>query len=248
MIRILATLLLLSPGYALAQTPVQLPADVFQAAIVAHGGAALNAINTVRIIGQSTSPSGSTAVQISANLDGRIRLDYGDALKPKRTVIQTPAGQMVITGEKVQYKPPHVDLFGQLDWLSVLGLRYLNVGFVDLTDRGPDTMADRATRVLRANNGVEQRHYGRVLANQLDIDLDAQTGLIARLRRQQHSDNSLDFTFTVSYSFADYRRVGPIVFPFRIEKAVNSRVVETIVVQDVQLNPIVLDSSFERQP
>jgi hypothetical protein len=236
--------LLTVPLYA--QVSAQSPLDAFHVAVAAYGGSALDAVSSIRIVGTSTTSSGTTPVQISATLDGQLRIDYGDATNPQRSIIQTSMGQLVINAGNVQRKPPHVDLYAQLDWVSILGLKYLNVGPVTWTDGGADTVGGRPTRVVNADNGQQKRQYGRTLANQVAIDLDAQTGLVAQLRRQQRSDNSLDFVFTVSFSFSDHRQVGNIVFPFRIDKAVNSRVVETITVSDVQLNPALSNGLFER--
>ena len=247
-IRALPILLIVLPLPLLAQTTTApLPADAFQTSVIAHGGStALNGVSAILITGQSTTARGTVPVQISASLDGRLRIDYGDPSNPQRSIVQTSQGQFVINAGKTQVKPPHVDLYAQLDWVSILGLRYLNTGPVTWTNSGTDSVNGRPTSVLMADNGQTQRQYGRVLANQVSIDLDSQTGLLARLRRQQRSDNSLDYTFTVSYVFSDHRQAGPIVFPFRIDKAINNRVMETIVVSGVQLNPALAGNLFER--
>ncbi len=45
--------------------------------------------------------------------------------------------------------------------------------------------------------------------------------------------------------FSDYRKIGGLWFPFRIESGAGGRVTQTIAFDKVELNPPIADSRFE---
>src|SRR6185369_1613862 len=127
--------------------------------------------------------------------------------------------------------------FAGLDWLSILGLRRLDIGAPSWADLG--TGIDNGRTILRSRVATSQelRQYGRVLKDEFEIDFDVQTGLVSSVQQQQYADNSLDLVFPVVHKFSDYRNTNGVILPFRIEKYVQNRLVETITVNAIQLNP-----------
>lgn len=241
--RLIAILTLFSVSMY-TQTPGRLPADPLNAALSAHGGAAVDSVSAIQLVGQSTDWNGTLPVTITAQIDGHIRFDYGQPVQ--RSLVHTPDGEFIKKGTAVEYKQPFVDLFGTLDPLSILGLRQLETSSPVWTDGGTAVDGGRSVRVMNVSTGQSQRRYGRVLKEEFQVAFDAQTGLVSSVTRQQYSDKSLDLVFPVVYRFSDYRTVQNVVFPYRIEKSVFDRVTETIVITSVVLNPPIPGSIFAR--
>src|SRR5437868_1058265 len=99
--------LLFVTGSAAAQLPTPVPASnaPLIASIANHGGTAVRAATSLRVVGQSASPRGTMQVVISAEIAGNIRFDYGDPVS--RSVINTPNGSTEILNGKSVRKPPH---------------------------------------------------------------------------------------------------------------------------------------------
>ena len=221
----------------------QRPEDAFNAAVANHGGVtAINAIQTLRIVGDSTSRNGKAAVTVSVDLTGRMRIDYGQPVT--RSLVHTPEGETEIVNGKTAYKQPFVGLFAGLDVFSILGLKRLQLGGIDWKDKGNVVEAGRSVAQRTVDTGVSERHYGRTVKDEFDIKFDTQTGLIAGITRQQFAENSMDLVFPVTYAFSDYRVLGAIVFPYRIDKYVFGRLAETISATTVEINPVLPTTLF----
>jgi hypothetical protein len=243
-VRAYATFLMFLTASLYAQTPTQMPAGSFPAAIAAHGGAAVDSVVALRLDGQSTGVNGNVPVTITAQLDGHIRFDYGQPVQ--WSLIHTPSGEVIQRGTKIEPKQPHVELFATLDLLSIFGLRRLETGAPTWANAGTAVDNGRAVIVSSVSTGQSEKHYGRLLKDEFQVAFDAQTSLVSSVTRQQYSDNSLDLVFPVTYRFSDYRQVGQVVFPYRLEKSVSGRVTETITLTSVELNPPVSSSTFAR--
>ena len=215
----------------------------FSRAFAAHGpNAAEGIIQTLRITGTSKTATGSQPFTFSASLDGQVRLDYGRPVTRSR--VTTPSGHFEVRGNQVRPMPAHVNLYGQLDLLSVFAIRRFAVGTPE--PLGTGAVEGRSSVRYRAHSGREQIQYLRRLSDDLDVDFDRQTGLVAAVTRTLYADNSLDLPFTRSYLFADHRNIGDLIFPFRIQMAINGRVVETFLIDAVERNPVFQSRIFER--
>jgi hypothetical protein len=141
----------------LAQTPT--PDTLFTAAQLAHGGAAVTGVDRIRLTGRSTIDGGAAqAIAITAGLDGRLRVDYGDPVQ--RSIITTTAGRSEIRNAKKTAKPAHDGAYSQLDLLSIFGIRHLALA-ASRTTLGPGSINGRATYRVRAATGREIQPYGR---------------------------------------------------------------------------------------
>src|SRR6266478_4448310 len=95
-----------------------LQSDPLNNAITAHGGAAVQSVATIRIVGQSTAGGTTQPVTISADLgaDAAIRLDYTGAAS-RSMVRSSSAGVFQIVQRKKSVLPRHVGLFAEWDML-----------------------------------------------------------------------------------------------------------------------------------
>src|SRR5207253_9207218 len=91
----------------------------------AHGGDAMIAVTTIVVHGRSTAAGEKNAqpVVISASLDGKVRLDYGQPVV--FTDVSRPEGGFAVTGGKTTWRAAHARAYAQLDWFSMLGLQPL---------------------------------------------------------------------------------------------------------------------------
>ncbi len=88
--------------------------------------------------------------------------------------------------------------------------------------------------------------YRRILKNEEDVDFDKQTGLVAAIHRLGYADDALDATFVTTYAFSDYREVDGIYLPFHIDRYMDGRLKETIVVDTFEINPVLDADAFVR--
>lgn len=130
-----------------------------------------------------------------------------------------------MTAEQAANLPEQADLDGPLVRWKEKGIRLEIEGREKVRER--DAVRVRVTR----GNGVIRF-----------LDLDAKTfrkvrwaGDLGEGDRRQMNE---------SY-FSDYRRVGGLWFPFRIESGVGGRVTQTLVFDKVEVNPPIPDSRFE---
>ena len=253
--RYLAALLLVTT-VALAQTPARLapparsteerrqPADTqISASLTAHGGAQLLQVLTVRLRGKSTLGKIEEPMVVSASMEGSSRIDYGQPVT--RSLVTTPVGSFEVRDGQRRYRPPHSGAYTGLDLFSVLSIRNTFANGANRGVVGMQTLNGR--EVFRAHVGTDRQqvHYGRVLKDEADIDLDVATGLVAAVHRRGHADEDLNLTFVDSYTFADYRDVNGIQLPFKIERYFNGRLEETITVDSFEINPIFDRGHFE---
>ncbi len=146
-------MLLLAPAILAAQA-----ADPFAAAVTAHGGAAVAAVQRIRITGQSTRGGMTVPVTISAIMDGRLRLDYGQTAA--RSIVRAPAPFDLVNGQRIP-KPAHTGAFAQLDMLSILGVvPYLGAPVIH---RGRRAAPAGALDRYETGTSRQQVHYRRTL-------------------------------------------------------------------------------------
>ena len=69
---------------------------------------------------------------------------------------------------------------------------------------------------------------------------------MSSITRTHYAENSLDLAMPITIVFSDHRTVNNLVFPFRIERYLNSTLLEVITVTRVDFNPPISPSIFER--
>ena len=215
----------------------------FDRALLAHGGAALGAVRTIRITGQSTTKEGVQPITLSASIDGELRIDYGNPVTRSR--VTDAEGTFEERNGERKYSSAHDGLFATLDWFSVLGIRHFATG-LRRTSLGSSAIIDRPTRKVRAATGLEQSHYDRTIQDEVDVDFDVETGFVAAISRRQFSARSLDHPFVLTTAFSDYRHVGDMVLPYAIGRSIGGNLRETITVDSIEINPSFTPGIFER--
>jgi hypothetical protein len=76
------------------------------------------------------------------------------------------------------------------------------------------------------------------------IWIDAVSGLPSSITSDQRSAGGAVPSVPLQVSYSDYRNVGRILFPFRIEKHVNGSLWATVAIQQVSLNTGLTDAEF----
>ena len=228
--------LLLFPVLCLGQSTDPL----FAAAVKAHGGDAVFTVTALTIRGQSSQGGGKPQpVVISASLlDNRIRLDYGQPIY--RTDVSKPEGGFSEVNGVTTWRAAHAGAYAQLDWFSILGARHLAVS-VEQAVLADSSISGRATSVAKVATGRQQIQYRRQIKDEAEVQFDKETGLVAAISRRQTADQSLDLTFILTTTFSDYRPVAGMALPYQIRRFVDGRLVETIAVDSIEINP-----AFER--
>jgi hypothetical protein len=224
--------------------PLQPANGILSETLQRHGGSSLNAVNTIRLKGTRKVGDASEPVVISASVEGSARIDVGREVG--WSTVTTPTGRYSVRNGKKEYRPTHSGVFAQLDIFSVLGIRnaYGNGGNRGIV--GNREIKGQPTVLVRAGKDREQTFYGRVVKDEVDIEMDAATGLVAAIRRVEYADNNLDKTFLTSRLFSDYRAVEGILLPFRIEEYQGKTLKATFTVDAYDINPVFDRDLFER--
>jgi hypothetical protein len=201
----------------------------------------------VRIQMRGVSSTGGP-VTISASLVGSdaesLRVDYG--VPVTRSTINTPKGVFELrSGKPTVWKPPHVGAFAQRDILSALAVLPLIPPNVVRTPGGNGSVNGRASQRIHAATGRAKTVFRRAVTDEVDIQIDEETRLVAEILRRHYAEGSLDVTFQAGFRFADYRLVTGIYLPFRIERVMGGAVRETIVLDAIELNPPLSTGFFE---
>lgn len=227
----------LLPGRTFAQ-------DAIVNALAAHGGAAVNTVNTIQITGTSTVGTTNQPVTISASFDGNVRFDYGTPVT--RSYVNNPQGAFEVINGVPRWKQAHVGAFAQLDMLGVFGIRHLALAGVQRTVQSPGLVNGRATNRMKAQTGRNRVNYRRTYTDDTDVHVDQATGLVLEITRTHMAERDMDLKFVAGFRFANYQTVNGLQLPFQIQRVMDGVVRETITVQNIQLNPTFPANFFTR--
>jgi hypothetical protein len=245
MTRFLPAILLLTIATAFAQGPALQPADdVLAETLRRHGGGRLHEVVRIRLTGTSQKNQTVQPVVVSASMDGWRRIDYGR--NGAQSSVTSPNGGFMVRDGKRTLRPSHAGVFAYLDMFAPLGLRNANASGRNRGFVGNHELKGAPTVQLRTGRDQEKTFYNRVINDEADVQLDTRTGLVAAVHRVQYADDSLDRQFTTSFLFSDYREVGGIVLPFRIERYQNQTLMETFSVENYEINPVFARDLFTR--
>src|SRR5262249_51028767 len=172
------------------------------------------------------------------------RLDYTGAAS--RSIVTSPAGVFQIVQRKRSVLPPHVGLFAEWDMLSGFGIRHLVQPGVQRTTLQPGVVNGRPSIHVKAVTGRTKTIYRRTLTDEVDVQVDQATNLVAEISRRQPAERSLDAPFQAAFRFSDYRTANGLTLPFRIERVIQGVVREVITVQTIELNPVFARDLFTR--
>jgi hypothetical protein len=152
--------------------------------------------------GLSTKAERSEPVTISAEWDaqgmGSIRLDYGQPVV--RTYLNTPKGSTELVEKRPPvHHPSHVGVFAQLDMLSVFGVSRLAGVGVERSLPAATIVAGRASDAVRARTAQVKTVYRRAVADDVTVQVDRGTGLVAEITRLQFAERNLDISFHAGF-------------------------------------------------
>jgi hypothetical protein len=220
--------------------------DALSASLNTHGGEPVRQMLSIRLTGTATDRLGAAQpFTVSSSLDGSTRIDYGSPAT--RSLITTPRARFDIVDTGIKGRPGHAGLYAQLDVFGVFAARSKSGAGKDRGVIGPGELNGRTTLRIRAGTDSQKTFYGRAVEDELDIEFDQQTGLIAAIHRAGYADESLDLKFVSTYAFSDYRRVQDSMWlPFRISRYLDGQLMETITVDAYDINPALSRDVFER--
>jgi hypothetical protein len=208
----------------------QVLSDPFARAIEAHGGAALQVVQTLILHGKSHQGSVVQTIKISASLAGKLRVDYLDfGQKITRTEVSALDSNYRRVGDRTVWLAPHAGAYAQLDLLSVLGILHLANG-IEKTVMGDGVVEGRSTGHVKVVTGREQMQYRRRVKDEAEVHFDTATGWVAAISHIQYAEESLDLPFTLTTTFSDYRPEAGFLLPFKISRYVNGILRETFTV------------------
>ncbi len=232
---------------ATAAGQAQPQAASLSGAVAAHGGGAVAAVQTIQILAHHSVLGQTEAVRISSDvIDGAARFDYGDPVTRSEVVPGVSAGiaPYELANGIRRNRQAFVGLFAQLDVLSVLGIQQFTGARAQLTNVGTASVNGRTVTRLQVTSGRTQTHYFRVLPDQAEVLIDGATGLVSGISRVLSAEQNLDHTFQRTYVFSDFRNVNGLVFPFQIERHMDGALMDTLIVDSVQLNPVFTTDLF----
>lgn len=214
--------------------------DPVAEAVLRHGGSQLYAVLRLRMEGQSvTGTAAPEPVRIAAALEagdtGSLRLDYGQPVRRSYVNASNGAGQ-ILDGHPAA-KRGHVGTYAQLDMLSALGILHLAKPGVQRSLPQPSVVAGRPSAKVHTVTGRSKTFYLRPVTDEAEVQVDAETGLVAQILRRHYAEKSLDVSFLAGFRFSDYRTVEGLLLPFRIERIMDGAVREVLSLNTITINP-----------
>jgi hypothetical protein len=187
---------------------------------------------SIQISGVSTRGSTAEPVKITATRYEEVLIEYGT----RERRVTTPSANFQAGAKAVAAETPGG--FAQLD---VTGLFLV----AQLAERGvavalAEESAPAGLRRIAVRGNRSELHYRRFTVHDaLDLYIDT-SGRLAGIVRQFYPDEP-QYRYTVSLKFSDYRKTGEMLLPYRIERFLQGKTLETITVEtyafDVPVGP-----------
>jgi hypothetical protein len=121
--------------------------------------------------------------------------------------------------------------FTQLDVTSVFWISQLsNMPLRTEASAKRTVSQEKAFQSVRLSSGRSEVHFSRYnVDDAFDLFITEDSGLLAGISRTFYAERP-DFSFTYQTAFSDYREVGGVLLPYRIDRYMQGRLVETITV------------------
>jgi hypothetical protein len=177
---------------------------------------------SIQISGVSTRGSTAEPVKITATRYEEVLIEYGT----RERRVTTPSANFQAGAKAVAAETPGG--FAQLD---VTGLFLV----AQLAERGvavglAEESATAGLRRIAVRGNRSELHYRRFTVHDaLDLYIDT-SGRLAGIVRQFYPDQP-QYRYTVSLKFSDYRKTGEMLLPYRIERFLQGKTLETITVE-----------------
>jgi hypothetical protein len=220
----------------LSQTPPAAASGLLQQILGAHRAWTATP-NSVRIIGTVTRGATTETLKITATKQEEALVESGSTkrISTLSTGSQNKDGK--VTGL------PTLDGFAQLDATSVFFLSQLAAKSLTVSAPIPAVMPGGAGQRIHVQGSRSQLHYGRLrVADEMDLYVSAE-GLLIGVARAFYP-NSPQFQFSQAYAFFDYKQTNGVLLPYRIERYLKGRKVETITVTSYEFDVPVTPTLF----
>lgn len=246
------SILVLSRGLAAQQTPQRdaQAVAILQQSLVAMGGTVPTdsvATGTITVVAGSTSETGTirilsrgvdqSAEQIQTTAGNRaVIYSRGFANEVRGTTVKSLQLELVVTSQSPDFPLP-------------LLAAALNNPDIALQYIGLETLAGVPVQHIRFWNSFGSQPTLKHLAgfSIRDVWLDAGTGLPRKLGYDRRAASGAEPRIALAVFFSDYRNVGGVVYPFRIQKSLNGTPWTTITIGSVAFNTGLTDADFPVQ-
>ena len=241
---------LLCPLPVGAQQPV--PRDPRALAILAQSLAAMGgtvprdsvATGTVVLVAGSLTETGTLRILIRGVDQTASQIQTQD-----RSRQETYSGGLASLKEGSSTKALSLELAASSQWLGfplILIAAALNNPDIAFQYVGLETLDGLAVHHVRLWNtfssNPEMRHLAEFTVK--DLWLDASSSLPRKLSCIRRAASGAEPGIPLDVYFSDYRNVGGVLYPFRIEKSLNGTPWATITIQSVAFNTGLTDADF----
>lgn len=234
---------------SVAQEAVQstLPAIVGLAATAFSGSRVLH---TAQLTGTATWHSGSLtdsgSVNLTASSAGSSKMELNLSSLGQRSESQSGIGESAICNWAGNDGAPHVvgNCWRSLLWF--LPLFSLQPSLIptnqEIFDLGNGTVGTSTTTYRHVKSQFIEAGSPDAIVTEFtaqsaaDLGLDPSTYLPATLVYSQHPDNGAPASIQFEIHFSDYRPIGGVQIPFRIQRFVNGSLQLDIIVDSAQIN------------
>jgi hypothetical protein len=226
---------------AQAPAPAAGPLAAIETALLAHKAWPVTPA-TMKMTGDSTRNGVTEPVTITVSRQEQSIAAYGPNGEKKQ--VSTSSLFFNDDGSKATFERSLAG-FSQLDMSSVFLLSELRTRPVKIDELQTTTVFGAPAFVFHVVNAARtQLHYGRSkVTDEFDLYVN-QAGQLTGISRTFYRDLP-GFTATQAYSFSDYRETGGVLLPFRIERYINGKNVETIAVTSYAFDVAAPASIFE---
>ena len=214
----------------LAQTvgPPQGPAAALQGILRAHR-AWTTPPASVQITGTLTRDKMTEPVKITATRQEEALVESGTAKRVATTSVHFEDKQGKVT------PLPTLSGFTQLDATSLFFLAQMAARPVTVAPAVPAVTPGGPGQRIRVRSNRTEMHYGKIgVADEVDLYVGP-GGLLTGLSRSFY-ESAPRFKFSHAYAFSDYKETNGILLPYRIERYLKGRNVETIVVTSYEFD------------
>jgi|SRR5438876_231900 len=220
---------------AFAQLPPVVPSGLLGQILAAHRLAV--APSSVRITGNVTRGAVTEPIKITATSKDETLVESGSTKR-----VATTAASFQDKDSKVTALPT-LPGFSQLDATSVFLVAQLASRPVTVAAPVPAAMPSGLGQRIRVQSGRSELHYAKIkVRDEADLYINGE-GLLAGVSRSFY-ESAPRFKFSQAYAFSDYKSTNGVLLPYRIEKYLKGRKIETISVTSYEFDVPVAPTLF----
>ncbi len=184
---------------------------------------------SVRIIGTLTRGKTTEPIKITATAEEEALVESGTS-----KLVATTSSRFQDKDGKITPEPT-LSGFSQLDVTGLFFLAQLAVRPVSVASPVAAVTPGGAGRRVHVRSNRSQLHYGRLrVIDEADF-YTGSDGLLAGISRSFY-ESLPRFKFSQAYAFSDYRDTNGVLLPYRIDRYLKGRVIETITVTSYEFD------------